>query len=368
MATYINAIGTATPKNCIEQSQIADFMCQALQLDEAQTRRLKALYKLTKIKSRSSVLADYGKKNGEFEFFPNNVDLLPIPTVAKRMLEYKRHALPLALSAIDKAALKINNFNLKDITHLITISCTGMYAPGIDIEIVQNLNLKTTIQRTCINFMGCYGAYNGLKMANSICNSNNDAVVLVVSVELCTLHFQKINDSNNLLSNAIFADGAGAVILTNKPDLGQRNLLLKSFYCDIFEEGKTDMAWNIGNNGFEMILSPKVPKIIEKGIGQLIYNLLINNSLTLQNIDYFAMHPGGMAILDVIEKALNISKDKNKFAYEILEKYGNMSSATVLFVIENLLNNVPKNEKNKNILSCAFGPGLTIETMLLELV
>ncbi len=368
MATYINAIGTATPKNSIEQSQIADFMCQALNLEPIQARRLKALYKLTKIKTRSSVLPDYGKINGSFEFFPNNKNLEPFPTNSDRMDLYKKQALPLANLAINNAINKLSEFDKKTITHLITVSCTGMYAPGIDIDLVQCLNLNTTLQRTCINFMGCYGAYNGLKMADSICNANKNAVVLLVSVELCTLHFQKTNNANNLLSNAIFADGAAAVILTGQKNIKQKNLLLKSFYCDIFPEGKTEMEWNIGNHGFEMLLSQKVPKIIEKEIREIFYNLLLNNSLSLKEIDYFAVHPGGIAILEVIEKALEIPKESNKFAYEILEKYGNMSSATVLFVLENLQNQIQNTEANKNILSCAFGPGLTIETMLLTVV
>jgi alpha-pyrone synthase len=368
MPAYIHAIGTAVPENCIDQQQIADFMCEALKLNETEARKLKVLYRHTKINKRHSVIGDYLKSNGAYTFFPNTVDLEPFPTILRRMLEYRKHALPLALKAIYNCFENTGETIKNEITHLITVSCTGMYAPGLDIDIVQSLGLNGHVKRTCINFMGCYGAFNALKLADSICNAEDDAKVLIVSVELCTLHFQKKISDNNLLSNALFADGAAAVLVQgNNQNPHSLSLKLKSFYCDLFPEGKEDMEWNIGDFGFEMVLTPNVPKIVKKGIKELIDKLLNINDLSMNNIDFYAMHPGGKAILEAIETALNINQNDNKFAYDVLANYGNMSSATVLFVLKNLLDQASESDKNKNILSCAFGPGLTLESMILEI-
>jgi alpha-pyrone synthase len=389
MPSYINAIGTAVPQNCIDQQQIADFMCEALKLDAENARKLKALYRHTKIAKRHSVLADYALSKNDYSFFPNTENFEPFPTILPRMQAYRHNALPLALEAIGDC-LKNLPIKYDEITHLITVSCTGMYAPGLDIDIVQNLQLKGNTKRTCINFMGCYGSFNALKLADSICNADKKAKVLIVSVELCTLHFQKKINDNNLLSNALFADGAAAVLVEGisrnsdfppqsesqfssrdtpqSVSLQNISLKLKSFYCDLFPEGKNDMAWDIADFGFEMTLTPNVPKIIKEGIGSLFDKLLNESDLKKEDITLYALHPGGKAILEAIESALNITRENNKYAYEVLANYGNMSSATVLFVLKNFMDQVTESDKNKNILSCAFGPGLTLESMILEVV
>ena len=377
MPAYITAIGTAVPENQIDQQTIADFMCGAMALNEIETRKLKALYRQTKIAQRHSVISDYAKKNGSFCFFPNSPDLEPFPSILQRMVEYRKHALPLAIKAINNCFENDPENSKDNITHLITVSCTGMYAPGLDIDLVQEMGFPTNIKRTCINFMGCYGAFNALKLADSICKAEEQAKVLIVCAELCTLHFQKKISDNNLLSNALFADGAAAVLVEGSilkknnaanNDFSKRTYLLKSFYCDLFSEGKNDMEWNIADFGFEMILSSNVPKIVKSGIGILYDKLLMESNIERENISLYAIHPGGKAILEAIESALNLTKTDNKYAYETLNNYGNMSSATVLFVLKNLMGQLTEADINKNVLSCAFGPGLTLESMILEVV
>lgn len=359
--SFITAIGTAVPENCFPQMQIAEFMASALQMDEYNQRKLKALYRTTKIAQRHSVLTDYGKPSSEYQFYPQSPDLEPFPTISQRMIAYQVFALPLCLKAIGNLNQDIPQ---KGITHIITVSCTGMYAPGLDIEIIAALNLDTTIQRTAINFMGCYGAFNGLKMADTICKANPEAKVLVVCVELCTLHFQKKMDEDFLLSNALFADGAAAVLIESKGQ--EKSLELRSFFCDLYFEGKQDMAWKVADFGFEMTLTSYIPKLVKSGIKSLIDRLLVNSGITNKEIDLYAMHPGGKAILEAIEISLEITKDDNKYAYEILRDYGNMSSCTVLFVLNEILKNTTDSDKGNNILSCAFGPGLTLESMILR--
>ena len=360
--SFITSIGTAVPENCFSQMQIAEFMASALQMDEHNQRRLKALYRTTKIAQRYSVLPDYGLPFTEHQFYPQSADLEPFPSISSRMIAYQKYALPLCLKAIENLQQDVS-----DITHIITVSCTGMYAPGLDIEIISTLGLNTTIQRTAINFMGCYGAFNGLKMADTICKANPEAKVLVVCVELCTLHFQKRMEDDFLLSNALFADGAAAVLVESKlQNNGNKQLELRSFFCDLYFEGKQDMAWKVADFGFEMTLTSYIPKLVKSGIKSLIDRLLSNAGLENKDIDLYAMHPGGKAILEAIESSLAMKPEDNRYAYQVLRDYGNMSSCTVLFVLNEILKDVTDKDKGKNILSCAFGPGLTLESMVLS--
>ena len=368
MDSYITAIGTAVPPYGFSQLQIASFMAEALQLDEYNRRKLQALYRLTRIDRRHSVLPDYGASPGEYTFFPNTPDLEPFPTVGTRMELYRNEALPLAVAAIrdlyrdgPKTAIP---------THLITVSCTGMYAPGLDIDLIEALNLPTTIQRTAINFMGCYGAFNALKTADAFVRADASACVLIVCLELCTIHFQKKTDEDHLLSNALFADGAAAVLIEAQPNREKPtpSFRMRTFFCDLLPEGKKDMGWIINDHGFEMTLTSDVPTVIRQGIGKALSRLLERSGMAIEDITYYAMHPGGRKILEVIEQQLGIDPHENRFAYEVLRRYGNMSSATVLFVLKEIQNHLLSESGMGNILSCAFGPGLTLESMILEIV
>ena len=361
MYSAITAIGTANPLYRRAQQDLASLISEGFHLTAKQTKLLKRIYKSSGIDYRHSVLTDYCKQPGEFEFFPND-PAADFPTTAQRMAVYKATALTLALAAIDDA---LKNVDKQAITHLITVSCTGMYAPGIDIEIVQHLNLASSTQRTSINFMGCYGAFNGMKVADAICRADPRAMVLLVCVELCSIHVQKNITLDNLIANAIFADGAAAVLIQAQPN-HQRHLRFKSFYCDIMPQPTKDMAWHIGDFGFDMVLSTYVPGAIKTGIAAFADKLLSQSSQSLSTIDYFAIHPGGLKILQACEESLNITPHDNRFSYDVLRQYGNMSSATVLFVLKQIWDDLSIDDNSKKIFSCAFGPGLTLESMLLE--
>ena len=365
MNSYICAIGTANPPLRLPQMQIAGFMADALGFDANDTRKLKALYRASGIEYRYTVLEDYDKANGEYTFYPNTPDLEPFPTVKPRMALYKQHALALSVAAINDCLLQIPEVALSSITHLITVSCTGMYAPGLDIEILEELHLPGTIRRTAINFMGCYAAFNGLKAADAFCQADPQARVLVICTEICTIHFQKYRETDHLVSNALFGDGAAAVLVQARPTESPC-LRMESFHCDLVPSGKKEMAWHISDFGFEMTLSSYVPDMIKKGIRKLTDNLLQHLPVSIQDINLFAIHPGGRKILECIEHELGITKEHNRFAYDILQSFGNMSSATVLFVLKSLLESISPEQNQAPVLSFAFGPGLTLEAMLLK--
>jgi prepilin-type processing-associated H-X9-DG protein len=361
--SYITALGLANPANRFSQSTIANFMIKAMELNDHDATRLRALYRATGIDCRYSVLEDYGKTE-HFTFYGNQGGMAPFPTTQDRLALFRRHALDLSLLSVQQCLARLKNFRLEEITHLVVVSCTGMYAPGLDIDLIHSLGLRKDVQRTCINFMGCYAAFNAIKLADSFCKSSPDAKVLVVCTELCSIHFQKEHTEDNLLANALFADGSAAMVVEGKARPGL-NLTPVGFYCDVAPEGERDMAWSVGNMGFEMRLSAYVPDIIRRGIRELTSTLLSRISADMSDIKYFAIHPGGKKILEVIEKELGMTRDQNRDAYEVLRKYGNMSSPTVLFVINSICSRLNGVDHGRKILSFAFGPGLTLESMVL---
>ncbi len=265
---------------------------------------------------------------------------------------YEAHALDLAMAAINQG---IDNAYFSKITHLITVSCTGMYAPGLDIELTLKLNLASHVERTCINFMGCYGAINALKIADHICKNNPEAYVLVVCVELCTLHFQPMATMDNFIANAIFADGAACALVHGCPE-GDKSLRLQAFRCELAPSEQPAMAWYVRDQGFDIILSSYVPMILGNHIQAPTEKLLASLNLKANNVDFFAIHPGGKEILAAVEKALSIDREKNQEAHEILNDYGNMSSPTILFVLKKWFDKISPAHHQKNILAMAFGP------------
>ena len=353
------------------------FLCPlAFGLNKSEARRLQAIYRATGIERRYSVISDYCEPLPERHHFFGNDGTLP--STKTRMALYKEHALPLALDAIQDCFSSTSNSDLNgvhsfqcntSITHIITVSCTGMYAPGLDIEIIHALKLPFNTQRTAVNFMGCYGVFNALKLANAICKSNQEARVLIVSVELCSLHIQNARTLDDIISGAIFSDGAAAMIVESEENRKKKDFnfnkffKLEHFYCDLIPEGKQDMTWAIADQGFDIALSSYVPNLIETGIGKFFEKLL--GSVNLTGVDLYAIHPGGSKILEACEKVLNVSPEQNEAARTVLRDYGNMSSATIVFLFKYLWNQMERLH-NKTIFSCAFGPGLTVESALLK--
>lgn len=332
-------------------------MVNAHGLDQQESRKLNFIYKHSGIQSRHSALEDFDQQDfRDFTFFPKNESLEPFPSTKARMDVYRRVAPEIASEAIQDCLDK-SNTPISSITHLIIVSCTGMYAPGLEIDLIHRLGLNPAVERYAIHFMGCYAAFNGLKMADRICDSDPKAKVLMVAVELCTLHFQKAYNEDNLLSNAIFGDGAAAALVSREP----KGIRIRDYQSNLYQEGENDMAWGIGDSGFEMKLSKYIPDLLEKGIQILKENL--EQRFNISRIKHFAIHPGGIQILNKVEKALGIQQEQNKHSHEVLRRYGNMSSATILFVLALMLDDPdPKGD----VLAMGFGPGLTLETLLLD--
>ncbi|MFD2161792.1 type III polyketide synthase [Paradesertivirga mongoliensis] len=364
MGSIISAIGTAAPVNRFSQEEILKFMVRAHQLNPTDSQRLEKLYNLSGIDYRHSVIPDFGSSKGDYNFFGNGENLEPFPKTQERSALYESTAKHLAAEAIKN--IKYGGNSLPAITHLITVSCTGMYAPGLDIDIIELLGLNKSIERTCINFMGCYGAFNALKTADYICRADQTAKVLVVDIELCTLHFQRESCLENWVANSLFADGAAAVLIESELHRStQTGFRLKTFFNTLVTEAKDEMAWRIGDTGFQMHLSSHIAKNIGKKIKEVTASLIEKSGLSRASISHLAIHPGGRRILEVCEDMLELPEEALQHSYDVLKQYGNMSSATILFVLQKLLS---ETQPGDNIMSFAFGPGLTFESMILETI
>jgi len=356
----IISTGTALPAFKHSQDKILGFMQDAYDLGAEEKRKLKFLYHQGGIDTRYSAVPDYSVEKNEWEFYPATPGMEPFPNLEKRMGWYAEKAAPLAQAAIQNC---LESTKEKNISHLITVSCTGMSAPGLDLELMQLLNLPATTFRTSINFMGCYAAIHALKIADAFCRADKNARVMIVCVELCTLHFQKENTLENLTSSMLFADGAAAVMVSG--DDSQDGLYIDHFYSSVLHPGKKDMAWSLSSKGFLMTLSSYVPALIKNNFDELLQSALYEAKLDKENITHWCIHPGGRKILEAVQQCLQLEKNDLKDSYEVLKNYGNMSSPTILFVLQNIMKEISFT-KNEKIFGAAFGPGLTMETFILS--
>ncbi len=355
----IISIGTAVPEYSTSQDTILQFMHQAYN-DPTASRKLNVLFHQSAINSRHSAIPDFSDTD-QRSLFPLTHE---IPTVTERIDVFKQKALPLSVKAIENAFKNIQTSVAEfGITHLIAVTCTGIYNPGLDIELMEELDLPPDTFHTGLNFIGCNAAFPALRIADSIVKSQADARVLVVCVELCTLHFQPKNDIDNLLSNTIFGDGAASVIMVSESFANEQNLKgfsLKGFSPILLKRGKDLMGWNVNSVNFEMILDAGIPDFLGEELGQLMIAVSEKLHLTPENIHHWAVHPGGKKILEAVQRRLQLKNDELKHSYAVLRNYGNMSSPTILFVLNELLKSNPKS--GETVFAMGFGPGISIDT------
>jgi predicted naringenin-chalcone synthase len=365
--SVITNIATSLPAYKHKQEAIAEFMAELLHFPELKRKKLKTLYASSGIDTRYSVIADYSLPSAERTFFTKSTSSGLVKTLEQRMKLYTDNALNLSLKAVRECVPSTINYS--DITHLITVSCTGLYAPGLDIDIIQSLRLNENISRTSINFMGCYAAMHAIKQADAICKSTEDAVVLIVCVELCSIHFQTKDDIDNITANLLFADGAGASLIVSDHLAAAKKwkgFKIKNFHSQVDLNGKSDMVWQLSSTGFLMTLSKYIPQLIEKGIQRLFEKAIAKLNVKKEDIRHWAIHPGGKKILSVIQQELGLNDTDTESSRRILREYGNMSSSTILFVLKDILNTKASDNPAGLTFCVAFGPGLTMESALFE--
>jgi predicted naringenin-chalcone synthase len=360
---YLQAIATAVPEHAYTQEFARRFLLALPFYDEPTKRFVERLYRDTGIEKRHTVIGDYGKDPSQYTFWPPSPDLRPEPGVEKRNELFIREADSLSLRVAEKLLDRLPRLDRARISHLVTVSCTGFSAPGFDFHLQKALGLSAGLHRFHLGFMGCFAALPALKLAADICRSRPEARVLVVALELCSVHLQFKPDREVMVANSLFADGAGAALVSGQRTEAEGSVFrLECFASRTIPESEQDMAWRLGTVAFDMRLSAYVPRLIERNLGAILEGLLGEAGLSRRDVALWAIHPGGRAILDRAAATLGLGPADLWAPYQVLRDYGNMSSATILFVLELLL----ASEARGRTFAAAFGPGLTVESALLE--
>jgi predicted naringenin-chalcone synthase len=360
MKAYIHNIVSAVPEPFYDQSLIRERTKLWLNASPKVRRYIDAIYNASAIEKRHSVIDD---ADAFFEPAPDGS--FTAPSTGARNDLFTAAAGKIFVDLARRAVETCDSFDYPDITHLITVSCTGFFRPGPDCLIIKSLGLNPNVARFNIGFQGCCAAFPAMRLADSICRADPDAVVLVICVELCTLHAQLTDDTDSLLGGALFADGGAAALISAQPPPPEKPAYrIDSFESAIIPSTNSEMAWTITDSGFRMVLSQYIPDIIAANIREILRPALSANGMKPADIEHWAVHPGGRSILDKIESALNI-EGRLDASRSVLRNYGNMSSATILFVLKELLRTAPKRPA-ESVFALAFGPGLTVETAILH--
>ncbi|MDZ7780695.1 MAG: type III polyketide synthase [Gemmatimonadota bacterium] len=368
MSMLISGIGTATPPYDAPQEETARLHAELGGLDDAHARTLRALYRRSGVVRRGSVLLEreHGELRDRQRFYrPVREEGDLGPSTARRMTMYERTAPELAARAA-RRALTDAGVSAGAISNLVTVSCTGFTSPGVDHGLIRTLGLPRDVTRTQVGFMGCHGALNGLRVAHGFAGGEPSGRTLVCSVELCSLHFCYGWDPEVMVANALFADGAGAVVCegleapTFAAEPSVQRWRVAATGTVLLDDSEEDMTWRIGDHGFRMTLSPRVPEVIGEELRSWLAGWLEASGSGLDRIATWAVHPGGPRILGAVEDALGLDRQRNRAAREVLAAHGNMSSATIFFILEKL-------RRENAPLPCvalAFGPGLVAEAVL----
>lgn len=369
----MRSLETAVPTTVMVQSEVRDAFAAQPGLSRLGQRLVTAAFDSSGIDTRYTAVDELTleRQSESPLFFDSATMTILSPGTKARNEVYAEAGTKLFVEAAQKSLDAAEGIEAGDITHVITVSCTGFFNPGPDYKIVRALGLNPSAQRYHLGFMGCYAAFPALRAAKSFCEADPRAVVLVVSAELCSLHVRSSNNPDTIVGTSLFADGAAAAVISARTDIPRpagSMLSLDFFETTLTPVGEESMAWNIGDEGFEMVLGTYVPHIIDEHIVGALAPLLERDEsligLEYRDIEHWGIHPGGRSILDKVQAKLKLSDNQLVPARETLRNYGNMSSATVMFVLKHILDQ-PAGETDERICSMAFGPGLTVETALL---
>ena len=354
----ILGMGTALPTHLIPQAAISELIVSSLQERPDLARFARRIFRSCGVEKRYTCEPEYTKSSAECRYLPS-LDLSQVPTTEERMNTYKRESVPLGLTAAE-AALLDSGILQSEITHLITVSCTGQFLPGLDVMLMNELGLSSRVNRLPLIFQGCAAGLKAIQMARDVVEGSPEAKVLVVCVELCSLHFQPAMDKEALYAASFFGDGASGCVI-GKADSNHRSYFeLGKGYSVLLPDSIEDMTWEVGNAGFDLYLSPRIPRLLGEHLGFEL-ELLLEGA---KQPELWAIHPGGKGIVDSVQNVLGLRDDQTKYSRDILKNAGNLSSVTIMFVLAAMRQDMrdQNQEKTKGI-AMAFGPGLTAELM-----
>jgi predicted naringenin-chalcone synthase len=353
--------GSSVPPNYLSRDDAVELVKENFCRTDRERRIVPALYRMSGVKKRHSTILTSSSGGDTVPqrtlLHPPKDDKDMGPGVSLRMAAYEQGSTALALESASKA-LEDAKVDALDITHLVTVSCSGFAAPGVDIHLIKKLGLRGTVERTHVGFMGCHGALNGLRAARAYAEADPSAVVLLCAVEVCSVHYHYGWDSEQIVANALFADGSASVVGAARPD-GEGWQIGATGAC-LIPDSEDAMTWRIGDNGFVMSLSPQVPQLIEDHLRPWTEQWLDGAGLDLESVKTWAIHPGGPRILTSAAKALGLPREALAVSRDVLQNYGNMSSPTLLFILERLR----QAQAETPCVALGFGPGLMTEAVL----
>ncbi|UOR00382.1 type III polyketide synthase [Leucobacter allii] len=361
MSTFLLSVGTAVPPARLDQARTRDFFAAQPGVDRLTSRLIGAAFDQSAIASRYSVIGEIGSRSTRFS---DDGARLRAPSTGERNALYRAEA-PGLYAAASREALARAGVDAAEVTHVVTASCTGFFAPGPDFLLVKELGIPRTAPRVHVGFMGCAAAFPALRTAASICRAEPGAVVLVACAELCSLHIRSSRDPEQIVASAVFGDGAGAAVVSSTPPRGGRAALeVGGFSTALTSEGEHDMDWTIGDSGFEMRLTAEVPRIIGREIAGVVAEML--GAANPQSTEMaWAVHPGGRSVLDRVQDGVGLEEAAMAHSRAVLRDFGNMSSATILFILQRILADASL-AGGAPVAGLCFGPGLTVETARLS--
>ena len=348
-SAYINRIATAVPPNDVHKAFVE--FAKSLLPPGSSVALFERMAKKSYIDHRFSFVEPLGGVEGPVLDKDGFYLRGSFPSTGARMRYFETHAPELGKSAVERLQLGSDRGR---ISHVLITCCTGLSAPGLDLELVERCHLPQSAERTLIGFMGCYAAVNALKMARHIVRSEPEALVLIINLELCTIHLQETNDFEKLLSFLLWGDGCSASLVSARP----HGFELENFSAIIVPETQNLITWNVRDTGFDMLLSGKVPATIQQAMRDGLAEIL--HGQPAEAISLWAVHPGGRTVLDAVERGIGLAPACLAESRQVLRQFGNMSSATVMFVLGELLRTAATGAKG---CAMAFGPGLVAETM-----
>ena len=332
MSIVIAGIGVSVPPHRQAQEETAEIAHQFACKNEDQSRLLNGIYRGAGVDTRHSVLLETTEEDPHprQSFYGESS-----PTTRARMRRYEAEAIGLAYSAarnaIEDAAVSPDR-----VTHVVTVSCSGFFAPGVDIALIKRLGLSRKVARTHVGFMGCHGMLNGLRVAGAFLEQDPEACVLLLALEMCSLHHQYGWDVGQIVANALFADGAAAVVAVGGEPRSPSDLRVAASGSVVVDDSEDAMSWRIGDHGFLMTLSQRIPELIAKNIRAYLEEWLSSHGLDLDRVGSWAVHPGGPRILTAFSQATGVYGSRLQVSYDILAEFGNMSSPTVFFIIDRM--------------------------------
>ncbi|CAH1208953.1 Alpha-pyrone synthesis polyketide synthase-like Pks18 [Paenibacillus plantiphilus] len=363
----ILGIGTAVPNCRIDQEDASQRLCEALERYPVAARWAKRIFRQSGVHTRYTCDPDLLAPSASCRYLPHTTEG-EIPTTSERMRTFKRESVPLGLEAA-RRAIRDSNVNTHDITHLITVSCTGQFLPGLDTSVAQQLGLAVTVNRIPLNFLGCAAGLKAISLAKGIVSAKPSAQVLIVCVELCTLHIQPSAEKEDLLASSFFGDGASACVVGSTAGLEAGHPVvfqLGDEHSVLLPDSAGQMVWEVGDHGFELYLSPEIPRRLGETIPLEVQRLLNDRAKP----ELWAIHPGGRGIVDTMQEMFELGEVQTRYSRNVLRNYGNLSSATILFVLDEMKRELVQTAYAdcKSGIALAFGPGLTAEMMCFHYV